>query len=83
MFKRIWAWFFIPKGLYCYKIIEIVKATENTPPIIKQKLCKYYKNKRCELIRKDVEEDYLLWDKVKACGIKEGCNKEVQTYLDN
>jgi hypothetical protein len=74
MFKRFWVSLFIPKGLYCYKTVTLISATKTNPPILKTKLCRYYKNKRCELI-KDVEEDILLWDKVKACGIKENTGK--------
>lgn len=83
MLKRLWVSLFIPKGLYCYKTVSVISATKNSPPVFKQKLCRYYKNKRCELIKKDVKEDYLLWDKIKACGIKEDIGKEVRTYLDD
>jgi len=66
----------IPKGDYCYTIEDII-YNKDKPPVIKTKVCHYYKCignsdfcfcQYCNLM--GLEQDYiLLGDQCKICGI--------------
>lgn len=69
----------IPYGDYCYIIKEIVKD-ENHGVVLRTKLCPYYVhlsegNSKCLYMNVDSEEDFLLDDQVKICGMNEEDNE--------
>ena len=64
---KILAWFHIPRGLYCYK----PKGWDGR--VLKVKHCPhwYYVDESEGFCSYLMEYDWLLWDSVKVCGIKE------------
>ena len=71
----------IPKGMYCYKIINYDEST----CILHTKPCPYWKSigkqkAKCKLynIKDKMRQDCftLLWDQCKACGLKENWNEK-------
>ena len=82
--KTIYVWYFIPKGSYCYKIIEIDRNHRaDGLPIMKVKRCPYWCwDKRypgedvgyCKYLGigdKDENGSGLLWDQIKECGVND------------
>lgn len=63
---------FIPAGPYCYQLLEIVKRPGH-PPLLRTKPCSHFENvgetTRCNLL--DVEDDLLLSDSCKICGLND------------
>ncbi len=63
----------VPHGPYCYTILSIEHA-EDGMPIMKTRNCDYFERQisgrsRCGLL--NVEDDFLLDDGCKICGINE------------
>lgn len=63
---------FIPKGPYCYQLLEVVDRPEQFP-ILRTRACSHIQtvgeSKRCNLL--GVEGDILLDDSCKICGIND------------
>ena len=78
--KRIIAQFQIPEGPYCYEPLGTF-LTEDGKSGIRTKVCPYWKsfgiagNKIVWCYLLDKEEDPLLDDQCKICGIKENFEK--------
>lgn len=76
LIKRLFMWLKIPRGDYCYKIVKI----ENDTGYIKCKYCPHHyinlnkhnqENGGCVYLGiEDDEDDTLLWNYVKECGVK-------------
>jgi hypothetical protein len=65
----------IPYGDYCYTIKEIIKDNKHGIRI-KTKLCPYYiylddGKSKCLLMNINSDEDFLIEDQLKICGINE------------
>jgi len=77
MIRKIIAWFRIPRGQYCYRIIFHKKKKREFKicPYWDLRTDKHYQdNGYCHYLKRgDWEVKYcsLLWDQVKECGIKE------------
>ena len=71
----------IPKGMYCYTIVDVLPADGETPPRILTRTCPYWaqssehpeqSNGYCAHLKSgdwDSKGFSLLWDQVKECGI--------------
>lgn len=85
----LWGYWRIPKGDYCYKMLEVIYPEQtNLPPRIRVKRCPYWESKEnqphqdngyCHWIGEgdhDHEGLGLLWDQIKECGLNEYSEKE-------
>lgn len=63
------AWFQIPRGLYCLKIKGAIEGGK----YVRVKRCPYwhYYDESEGFCSYLMEYDWLLWDSVKVCGVKE------------
>lgn len=64
----------IPKGLYCYRIIDVIDDKSTNEIKLKTKMCFFWDKDLpgCKLLNLSAEEDFLLWDSCKACSFNLG-----------
>ena len=86
--KFCFNYFRIPKGDYCYEILEVVYPENGSLPYLKTKRCPYWEKIEeqppqddgychwLEMGDNDDEHMGLLWDQVKECGLREYSEKE-------
>jgi len=85
----LWGYWRIPKGDYCYKVLEVIRpVVTNLPPTLRIRRCPYWDRIEefghqddgyCHWLETGDHNQKghgLLWDQVKECGLRNYSEKE-------